>query len=261
MPFLYRIYHPLFPDINHYLLGTMHVPYDQICDIDENVLKKILNDVKIFIAESDLNTLQNNAIFSNYWVRDEFSLVKIINPQKYNRIRKSLIKSFSIDIKHYDNFHPFFIVSLLTAYVLFKGTTKDIMDTHIEKLSKVNNVDVDYLESPAQQIDILHQIPLDVQLRQLYKISRSPSNFVRHSRRMMNLYNLGDEKRLFRSSKKHLGGLRHILLYERNLLMVEKMISSFVIGPTFVTVGAAHLFGGKGILRALKHADYIIKRI
>lgn len=78
---------------------------------------------------------------------------------------------------------------------------------------------------------------------------------------MFEYYKNGQITKLYKASKKSMGELRGLMIYERNEKMTQVLIDLMNEGSTFCSVGAAHLGGGKGMLRLLKNNGYKVKPI
>jgi len=75
------------------------------------------------------------------------------------------------------------------------------------------------------------------------------------------LYQQAELNKLYQKKKKHLGNLRKLLLYDRNLVMAQRLEIQFLKEKTFVTIGAAHLSGEKGVLRLIKLQGFTIRPV
>ncbi|HMP32610.1 MAG TPA: TraB/GumN family protein [Saprospiraceae bacterium] len=67
---------------------------------------------------------------------------------------------------------------------------------------------------------------------------------------------------MYKKSKKNLGGIRKLMLYDRNYAMADKVITILQHDSEnshFFCFGAAHLEGGKGVLSYLKKEGYKVK--
>ena len=58
-----------------------------------------------------------------------------------------------------------------------------------------------------------------------------------------------------------MGKLRKLMIYDRNEFMTNNLVALTEEGATFCAVGAAHLPGGKGMLRMLKRSGFKVKPI
>jgi uncharacterized protein YbaP (TraB family) len=59
-------------------------------------------------------------------------------------------------------------------------------------------------------------------------------------------------QQLYKMVKKNSKGMRPLMLYRRNEVMAERIGALVQEQRVFAAIGAAHLGGGKGVLRLLK---------
>ena len=81
------------------------------------------------------------------------------------------------------------------------------------------------------------------------------SKFNRSVLKLVDLYEKEDIHKIYIMSKKQLGKLRDIMLYERNEQMAE-FIDQHKSINAFYAIGAAHLGGEKGVLTKLKRRGW-----
>ena len=71
----------------------------------------------------------------------------------------------------------------------------------------------------------------------------------------------GDVNSLYSITKKSMGKIRKLMIYDRNERMAQRVVEIHQLKPCFVAVGAAHLGGNKGLLNLLKKQGYKIKSV
>ena len=102
---------------------------------------------------------------------------------------------------------------------------------------------------------------MESQLKALRSCTKNVSKFRKKVLHLSELYKKGELTQLYKSSKKSMGKLRKLMVYDRNDFMAQNLIPLTEQGATFCAVGAAHLAGGKGMLRMLKRAGFKVKPI
>ena len=75
---------------------------------------------------------------------------------------------------------------------------------------------------------------------------------------MVHWYRNGAVRELYKAAKKDAKGMRKILLFERNVMMVSRFVKIARENSLFCAVGAGHLAGKKGMLRLLKKEGFHI---
>ena len=77
----------------------------------------------------------------------------------------------------------------------------------------------------------------------------------------MDWYLRQDIQQLYRVSRKQLGKLRNLLLLDRNKRMAKRMVRMYSNETHFMAIGAAHLWGDKGVLSLLRKKGMILKPV
>ncbi|MBL0099512.1 MAG: TraB/GumN family protein [Saprospiraceae bacterium] len=78
---------------------------------------------------------------------------------------------------------------------------------------------------------------------------------------MNSLYGRGDYVQLYKSSKKSMGKIRSLMIYDRNKYMSERIVQLSQEKSSFFAVGAAHLAGDKGLISLLKKQGFKLRHI
>jgi len=237
-----------------FLYGTMHLKHRAAFYYADKAIR-YLETCDAFASEMPLDDLAGIGQNNSFWLPNGTSLQTYLSADKYDKIRKILLKAFSIDLQFFHRFRPFLLTSVIADKVLIPGHEQSLDQFLWDQAATVGKK-MGGLETQEEQMEIMEKIPLPLQMRMLKNIARNPNRYRRQIIQMARLYEQGLTQRLYQSSKRQLGGLKRILLYDRNLLMSERMISSLKEQRTFAAVGAAHLFGSRGILRLLKHRGY-----
>ena len=148
------------------------------------------------------------------------------------------------------------IVSNIIQTSILNNASDVILDFHLYQYANTLGKELHYLESQEEQLALFHHIPIDYQVKSLIQLGRQPAKAKNQIISLLNFYTENDTRQLYQQSKKHLGKMRHILLYQRNEKMAQQLIDDLHDNSAFVGVGAAHLFGYKGILRLMKKGGY-----
>lgn len=234
-----------------YLFGTMHVRDSRMFDAVEQVKEKI-SACQSFAAEFNLDeaALQTPPAL-NFQLPQGQSLRNLIPPRRYQRLRKILLKTAHIDIDFFQNAPPFFIVNLIAERILIADMPVSL-DEHLWNYAKSQGKTMHGVETFGEQMAVLEKISLNEQVKMLIDMTRNVSRYRKHLLHMAELYQKKDVQRLFKTVKKSSRGLRKILLYRRNEVMAARIAALAKEQPTFAAIGAAHLGGGKGVIRLLK---------
>lgn len=150
---------------------------------------------------------------------------------------------------------PILLIQLMTAELLGKEAEHPL-DLSLALGAKAAGLELSGVETFEEQLDILRQIPVSVQLKQLHDLAGHFSRFRKRLRSQVRRYLDQDIRQLAKDARKDLKGLRRILLVDRNRIMALRMGIMARERPHFFAIGAAHLAGGKGVLRHLRRQGF-----
>lgn len=233
-----------------YLFGTMHVK-DYRAFIFQDIVTEYIDSCKIFATEFDLRerTQLNDPNIAK--IPDGHTLRGILGEHKYKRTRKSIKRSFNIDLDQVLTTLPIFIINLLTEKVLVSSNSIPL-DTFLWQYAENTHRDLRGVETYAEQLMTLDQIPLNYQVKSLIEIAAQPQKFRKQINKLIEMYVKNDVIGLYKKSKKSLGKQKKLLLYNRNKVMAERINMLIHEQSSFVAVGAAHLSGKHGLITLLK---------
>jgi uncharacterized protein len=236
------------------LFGTMHVR-DQRAFHGLDKVYACLDACDAFALELDLD-----AEGPPLQLPRQPPLRRLLSPRAYARLRKSLLKAFQLDIAFFPHFPPFALLELVTERIL----TDDhpfFLDAHLWNYAGEREKKRLGLETQQEQLEVLLEIPLDQQVKMLRQTGRNPARYRKSLQRMAAWYQAGDLKRLYHASKNSSGKLRRRMIYDRNQLMADRLAELTRTQSVFCAVGAAHLWGGKGLIRLLKQKGFSVKAV
>jgi uncharacterized protein YbaP (TraB family) len=242
-----------------FLFGTMHVR-DQRAFAGLGQVYEAIEACDGFALEIDLNQGGHTPDPELFRLPGQNRLTDYISPRQFKRLRTILHKAFGIDIAFFTHFRPLLLIELLTERILQEEQPL-FLDAHLWDYATERGKVTSGIESREEQETLLQRIPLEVQVRMLLDIGRRVRHFRRQLNHMTALYEAGDLKRLYQVSRHSAGELRKSMLFDRNHIMASRIAPLIAGQPTFIAVGAAHLWGGKGILRLLKLQDIRIKPV
>lgn len=240
----------------HYLFGTMHAASQQAYTFASLAEKYILLS-DAYVGEMDLNQAYSSDIMS-YMVLENGSFPDFFRPKKYTKIKKIIAKAFDIDLDQYAHFSPFFIHNMVAEKVI-KPSHSRALDHHLWEFASRHNKEMSGLESFDDQVAILRQIPQEFSLKAFKDSVKNISLFTKSIQALHDCYEKNDVLQLYRKSKKSMGKIRNLMIYERNQVMTKRIKEKMDDTSSFFAIGAAHYPGEKGILALLKKEGYKIK--
>lgn len=242
-----------------YLFGTMHVKDRRAFGFKAQVEQAILQ-CDSFACEFNLEEAQHNLTADSLNLSNNLSLRDLIAPRAYQKAHKVVLKRTGLDLDFFAQSKPIYITNMLAELVLSKDE-KDSLDTYLWNFAKENDRITLGIETLQEQIEIMQKIPLDFQVKALISTTRNFKKFRKQVLQLANYYEQGKLQKLYKATKKSIGGMRKILLYDRNKIMADRISQLLQEQSLFAAVGAAHLPGKKGVINHLKKEGYKLKPV
>lgn len=137
---------------------------------------------------------------------------------------------------------------------------KKSYEMELEALAKEQNLEIEGLETVADQMGIFDLLSNDQQVEMVMEVIRNGTSTSNDElEKIMKLYAQQDIDGLYQMIAEDgelMDGMNDVLLNDRNkrwIPLIEKMISE---NSTFIAVGAGHLGGPNGVLRLLEAQGY-----
>jgi uncharacterized protein YbaP (TraB family) len=135
------------------------------------------------------------------------------------------------------------------------------VDVHYRRKAETNGMALSMLETPAEQIDYLAGLPLDIQVTQLRKTLEDGDTELKEVREIAAAWRAGDAagiERLLLKGIKDSPAFYQSLVVDRNRRWIPRIESCISSGSCFVVVGAAHMVGTEGLIAMLRQKGYKI---
>lgn len=243
-----------------FLMGTMHVRSKDVFTA-LNLIKALIDNVAVYYGEMDLNDPELQTLQEDHMMLDEFLTSHLYAPKVYQKMRRAILAAFDIDIMAFDRYKPLVIANIIAESILTQEYQLSL-DAYLWQYGLETHKKMRGLESVAEQGRIMSSIPIEFQLKSLRDIAKNTPKFKQSVIKLASKYADGNIIELYKSSKKSMGELRSLLIYDRNINMASKLIQALDDNEVFfAAVGAAHLAGDKGILALLKKEGYRVKPI
>lgn len=255
---LWRIYKND-PQICSYLFGTMHLPCVEAYKFSD-LAKKYIVKSSIYAAEMDLNQSIGQNMMSHFLLQDGKKFSDFFRPAVYKKYHNLVQKVFGLSLSNYQDYTPFFIHNILVEASIVKQHM-DPLDHHLWKYAMDHGCHMTGLESFEDQVSIMSQIPLDFQVKTFRESMKNIKLFKQKLAKIVALYADGNVQQLYKYSKRSMGRIRKLMIYDRNQLMAERIKALADQKATFFAIGAAHYPGDKGILAILQRNGFKIQHI
>ena len=138
------------------------------------------------------------------------------------------------------------------------------MDVELMEAARAQGKPVLFLETIDQQIDIFESIPEPEQIRELTQSLSQDSS--EQAEQLLDAFAAGDEAQLEEAlfNDQELSdapGFFEAVLFARNDRWLPVIEREHASGGVFVAVGAGHLLGERGLIRALRDRGYQVRRV
>lgn len=246
---LWRISGEDLPGVS-YIFGTMHVKDARVFQRLEQVYAA-MEQCDAFAAEFDLQDAGDGIDPRLFTLPKGLSLEELLPAKKYHKLRRILQKTLQINIDLLKFNRPLLLSNLIEERLLVSNMPYSL-DEHLWQYAQRIGKQQFGIETLHEQLKILQQISLAHQIQGLISTMRNFSRYRRHLLKMAQWYEQGDIYKLYQGTRRGTHGLRKLLLYDRNVLMANRIARLIQEQTTFCAIGAAHLAGQKGVLRLLK---------
>ncbi len=240
-----------------YLFGTMHVRDLRAFGWLETA-KQHLAGCDVFATEFDFSDADETALATALQLPNGATLDTLLKPGVWKNLDFYCRRKLGIPAEAMRHQHPMAVTTAISTAFLADESAHSLDETlwhHARALGKTTTG----VETFADQLETLGKIPFEQHLKSLTWLLKNYGRQKRRLKKMMRWYAAGEIRELYQAAKKDAKGMRRILLYERNLLMVNRFEEITRQHSLFCAVGAGHLAGGKGMLRLLKKAGFKVK--
>lgn len=237
----------------------MHLPIDPQAIIFRQI-DWLIRDYDRVFTEMALSETNDAYLNQHIWV-DYNEWKRHWSNHQMERLSVSLKKYTGIDITRHIGLRPLFFISLIYRKMIDAIGTGVPVDQYIWNQGESYGKVTDGLETVEEQVRTLRALSIDEEYKQLRKMILNLSKARKKLRQMVELYDRQDIGAIYRLTRRSLGAHRHILLYERNRRMANRIDTYHRQAKSVFSFGAGHLSGQNGILRLLKQKGYIVKPI
>lgn len=242
-----------------YLFGTMHVRDERVfASIDK--LTTYLYQCDAFAAEFDFEEADFMALNQAAALPEGGDLKTALSPSVYQKLEKVVHRELKQPLFIFEGRSPMLLLNALAEAQL--GNDHQVaLDRMLYDLAQQADKKILGLETFEEQLHVFQHFNLAEQYRALKQVATNFAHYRNTFKKTTAAYFEGDLKKLYQLSKRSIGSMRRILLYERNQIMAERFEEYTQEQTLFAAVGAGHLAGEKGLLRLLKHKGYQLKAL
>lgn len=246
---LWSLHREDFPGTS-YLFGTMHVHDRKAFGLIGQV-ESVLRNCEALATEYDLD---DSETFDVTWLEDLSkgkSVQEVLSEKTRMKLRRILYKTLGIHLDAFNNVHPFVLVNTISSLILSKDMPLSL-DEYLWQTAKVLEKQTIGIETLQEQLEIVGKIPIEAHVKSLAQIAVNFPRYRHQTLKMASWYASGNLSQLHRASVKGQGSLKRLLLYDRNVIMADRIEAMAATQTTLFAVGAAHLTGKYGLLKLIK---------
>lgn len=239
-----------------WLFGTMHIKDAKAFGLLDTLYKKI-DQCQAFATELNLDEIKSEG--TDLIQTDPVPpLYDLLPSHYYQKLKKILKKALRLNLDQWAHWHPLVISKIITE-AMMSSEMPVFLDDQLWGYAKSAEKKLLGIETLEEQLAVFDGISLDEHLDYLKSLAKNYSRTNKKQTRLLDLYAKGDLRQLHKAALKGAGN-KERMVYQRNRIMslrIDEFIQEYQ--SLFCAVGAGHLWGERGVLRALKHKGYRLK--
>lgn len=253
-----------------YLLGSLHIlPKDFAWTTP--AIEAAMGESQRFVFEVPLDeaALAEEKTFiveHGLYTKRGQSLRSYLSQEEYRRYATTLRRA-GLNPREFDRYRPWLASLMLGLAFLHQNdfTALAGADETVLAFAQAQNRNVEYFETPTQQLSLIMQGEEHTQVMSLKSLIVGLYRARRQERDLLATWSAGDTEKIGGLIDGYFEGrphMRELLIDSRNRSWVARLKPHLESGGTsFVTVGAAHIGGDMGLLALLCAENYDVERI
>lgn len=248
--------------LQSYLFGTLHS--------QDLRVTRVPPVIRLSIAQSNIVMLEvvpdnkSNEVFLEYIYADPpYHLEKLLDPSIYQQVQQS-IPDYHIEVDRLDQMKPWAVFTIIGRPRPVQAPT---LEGVIMNLALSSGKQITGIQTMQELLDTLDTISMDDQIEILNDTVCNLDKIISDTARLVSLYLVSDLQGIhdfkFRPHHDEAVFNRFIekILYERNAIMLDRIMPYLQTENIFIAVGAMHLVGETGLLQNLKRQGYQLEKI
>lgn len=243
-----------------YLYGTIHIMDGRVFAYGDEV-SKAFEAVEQIAVEVEMDNLDRGAVMKAMFMKDS-TLDMLLTEKEYAKLNKIYEDITGATLETANGIKPFFISANMVQALIPKDRAVPL-DMYFMQTARNAGKEVIGLESFEEQMSLIDELSYSAQAKMLVESIDEVGELEEQMDKLLTAYlSMNSEKVLELMEDPSLPEeFMDKLLNERNKIMVERMIPQIREKTTFTAVGAAHLFGNKGIVKMLQEKGYTVEPV
>jgi uncharacterized protein YbaP (TraB family) len=248
-----------------WLVGSLHVLTADAYPLPA-AMEQAFGKASTLMEETDVNDVMSPEIMSVVATRGLMTngetLESLLPRETFAKLSQR-IAATGLPIEMVKMMRPWMVELTISALELQRaGFDPELgVDLHYRRQASKNGMALSMLETPAEQIDYLAGLPMDVQVAQLRNTIEEGDTELKEVREIASAWRAGDApaiERLLLKGMKDSPAFYKSLIVDRNRRWIPRIESCLSSGSCFIVVGAAHMVGSDGLIAMLKQKGYRI---
>jgi hypothetical protein len=250
-----------------YVFGTIHLPDPRALEIPQPVLAA-LGRARLYAMETPHGEGHDWRLYEAAQFDDGRTLQGVIGDDDFARVRAALAPR-GVPEPVLARLKPW--AALANIVVVPEGYAHLTLDQRLLALARERRLGVEALEGTEEHIAVLDGIPLDSQVAMLRHtlehrdalaamIEPTLQAWLRRDLAGIHAVNERVVARYPQMAPHYRVFERHVVEH-RSITMAHRLHLRLRAGGVFVAVGAAHLYGDKGLLRLIERQGYRVSRV
>jgi uncharacterized protein YbaP (TraB family) len=242
-----------------FLYGTIHLPDKRVFAFDKTFLK-VFDTCAAYAMELDIADINKDEMLKS--LKLEKPLIKLIPIKKFLLLDSLLRLRTGKGIKLEDDNSPF----LRSSELLKAFEHNDMLlplDLDLYMKAKGKGKKCMGIEKLQEQLDAIKKMTVEEQTDMLIEGLKEWDKSKEMFNSMIEVYLKQDLAKLMEMTKDTTmpSSFETALLEDRNIVMAERIDAIVKAQPTFNAIGAAHLYGDKGVIALLRKRGYTVKPV
>lgn len=244
-----------------FLFGTVHVIDSAFYFLDETTVKQLQKSEKV-VFENDLDEPGYQEQSLKLAMMENGSLSNYLTEEEFYRLQEFFKSEFNFPLAAIKKLKPFYAASVVDALSLSQNSTS--YEAELLKLANKFNKEVLGITNPEIENEIIGQIPMTIQINQIWESVEEYKNQYPRKQRILCAYQKRDLNKIYSIM---LEGLEEddiiydVLFPRRHKIWIPNMLKLMEDNSCFFAVGVGHLTGEKGIIELLREKGLKVKPV
>ena len=246
-----------------YLFGTYHYAGKDFIDTMK-VLNAKLNQADIIVGELIIDSTLKSRLVP-FMIMMDNSLDKLLSPTEYQKVADYLKKVSGQDLKLFNIMKPATVQMTILQFTAPRSNispSNPAIDQYLQDYGKANHKTIIGLETVEDQAVVLFGSSLQRQKELLLKSIGDEEKNKKESRKLYEDYirqDLTSLEKTFTKLADYTKEEFEAILKSRNAKWMSQLPNLMQNGSLFIAVGAGHLVGEDGLIRALQAKGFSVK--